>query len=998
MITARVILCVAAVLYGESTALAQRLPVTISQYAHTAWRTREGFAKGTINTIAQTTDGYLWLGTDYALLRFDGVNAVEWQPPQGERLPSNDIYGLLAARDGALWIGTSRGLAKWKDGTLTKFDAVAGDYVYALLEDRDATIWVGTIAVGNARLCAIAATRIECDGGNGRFGNVITSLHEDNHGRIWAAVVGGVWRWKPGPPQFYAIPGAGDNIQSFVPAEDGALITGPDKILRFNDGATRPYSLGVRKPFRPQRLLRDRHGGLWIGTIANGVIHVAEPQTDVFTAAQGLSGDNIFWMLEDREGSIWLATSGGLDRFREVAVPTFSVGPGTPNAHVASVVAMTDGSIWYVANGVLNRRLHSQVTVVATEDGTSTGKPIGVPTSLLQDRRGRLWVATTDGFGYFRDGRFTRLRTVPARSPVHDMTEDADGTVWVASQDHGLLRVSGDGAVVARPWAAFNRQDFASAMIADPARHLWIGFQTGGLIQVAADRVQASYTPGDGLGVGRVNSLRFDRHGALWASTEGGLSRLRNGRIATLAGKNGLPCDGVHWAIEDDAQSAWLLMPCGLVRVPLADLETWAADVDQGRGSSRAVRTTMFNSSDGVTLRAFAGGFSPQVTKSADGKIWFASQDGISMIDPRHLPSNQLPPPVTVERLSAAGQVYDEPAIAAGIQLPALTRDLQIDYTALSLVAPDRMQFRYQLEGHDPSWQHVGTRRQAYYSDLAPGTYRFKVTASNNNGVWNTTGANVQFTIAPAYYQTAWFLALVLGAAAAVVWSAHRVRLRVVERHEQEISALNERLMKAQEQERIRIAGELHDGVMQQMLAMSMMLGTAKRRIADDSEARPTLEKISEKLVEVGSDIRRLSHDLHPPILQEAGLPQAVRTYCEQFSTSSGIAVSCEADDAVQELSRGAALALFRIMQEALGNAAKHARASQIDVRLARANGNVTLTVTDNGVGFERSRLATLGGLGLVTMRERAGQLNGTFELETAPGRGTTIRVSIPFR
>ncbi len=272
------------------------------------------------------------------------------------------------------------------------------------------------------------------------------------------------------------------------------------------------------------------------------------------------------------------------------------------------------------------------------------------------------------------------------------------------------------------------------------------------------------------------------------------------------------------------------------------------------------------------------------------------------------------------------------------------------------------------------------------------------MTAANNSGVWNDTGASVAFAIAPAYYQTTWFLALSLGAALGLIWSAHRIRVRVVERHQREITALNERLMKAQEQERIRIAGELHDGVMQQMLAMTMMLGTAKRRLPDDSEARPTLDKISDKLVEVGGDIRRLSHDLHPPILQEAGLPQAMRAYCEQFSASCGIPVSCDAADGLRDLSRGAALALFRIMPEALGNAAKHAQASRIAVSLTRAADVVTLTVTDDGVGFDRNLLSTSGGLGLITMRERAGQLNGTFEFDTAPRRGTVIRVEIPFR
>src|SRR5262245_40750603 len=252
--------------------------------------------------------------------------------------------------------------------------------------------------------------------------------------------------------------------------------------------------------------------------------------------------------------------------------------------------------------------------------------------------------------------------------------------------------------------------------------------------------------------------------------------------------------------------------------------------------------------------------------------------------------------------------------------------------------------------------------------------------------------------VAPAYYQTALFAAASTITLIALVWGAHRVRLRIVETHGREISALNERLMKAQEQERIRIAGELHDGVMQEMLAVTMMLGTAKRRIPDESDAKTTIDRVQQKLIQVGTDIRQLSHGPHPPMLQEAGLAKAVHAYCEQFSTTSGIPVSCEADESARDLSRGAALALFRIVQEALGNAAKHAAASRIMVRLARSDDLVSLTVSDDGGGFDRSRLGASGGLGLITMRERASQLNGRFEFESAPGRGTTIRVVIPFR
>jgi signal transduction histidine kinase len=316
----------------------------------------------------------------------------------------------------------------------------------------------------------------------------------------------------------------------------------------------------------------------------------------------------------------------------------------------------------------------------------------------------------------------------------------------------------------------------------------------------------------------------------------------------------------------------------------------------------------------------------------------------------------------------------------------------------LSLAAPDRVRFRYRLDGFDRDWSDPVSERQAVFTNLAPGPYRFRVIASNSEGVWNSAEAALPFTIAPAWWQMASVWAAVASIVAALVWTTHRVRLSIVETHEREIRALNEQLMKAQEQERTRIAGELHDGVMQEMLAVTMMLGTAKRRIPDDAEGKATIDKAQQKLIQLGADLRQLSHELHPPMLQEAGLPGAVREYCEQFSAGCRIPVSCATDEDAQDLSRGAALALFRILQEALGNAAKHAHAQQITVRLTLSGGVVSLMVSDDGVGFDRTQLGASRGLGLITIRERAGQLNGTFAIESAPGRGTAISVVIPFR
>ena len=259
-------------------------------------------------------------------------------------------------------------------------------------------------------------------------------------------------------------------------------------------------------------------------------------------------------------------------------------------------------------------------------------------------------------------------------------------------------------------------------------------------------QVRASYASADGLGEGRVDDLQLDRDGTLWAATEGGLSRVKNGRVATLTSKNGLPCDTVHWVMEDDDHSFWLYTACGLVRIARTELDAWVAD------PKRTIQTTVFDSSDGVRSHALTSGYSPRVAKSADGKLWFLPCDGVSVIDPRHLPFNKLPPPVHIEQITADRKTYDA---SSNLRLPPLIRDLEIDYTALSLVAPEKIRFRVKLEGHDPDWKDVGNERKAFYNDLPPRNYRFRVMACNNSGVWNEAGASFDFSIAPAYYQTA---------------------------------------------------------------------------------------------------------------------------------------------------------------------------------------------------------------------------------------------------
>jgi PAS domain S-box-containing protein len=371
---------------------------------------------------------------------------------------------------------------------------------------------------------------------------------------------------------------------------------------------------------------------------------------------------------------------------------------------------------------------------------------------------------------------------------VFSSTGDGAGNLWISDQDQGLFHLLGGNVVERIPWARLGRRDVATALFPDPAEGgLWLGFFEGGVAYFKDGQVRASYAGADGLGVGRVNGLQLDRDGTLWAATEGGLSRVKNSRVATLTSKNGLPCDAVKWVVEDDAHSFWLYMACGLVRIARPELDAWAATMDAAT-AKQTVRATVFDSSDGVRSHSFTSATTPRVAKSADGRLWFLPLDGVSVIDPQRLPFNKLPPPVHIEQITADGKTYDLSSQGSGgVHLPPRVRDLTIDYTALSLVVPEKVRFRFKLEGQDADWREVVNQRRVEYSNLPPRHYRFRVMASNNSGVWNQEGATLGFTIAPAYYQTNWFRLLCSAAFLALLWALYRARIQQLRRQESKL-------------------------------------------------------------------------------------------------------------------------------------------------------------------------------------------------------------------
>ncbi len=980
------------VLLAPGGAFALDPSLDLSQYAHTAWRGRDGSFRGAVTSIAQTPDGYLWLGTDLGLLRFDGVRTVPW-PPAGERPPSNAIKALLVARDGTLWIGTPDGIASWKDGKLTRYPDVAADV--PLVEDRDGTIWFGKPAT----ICALRrGGKIECEK-DPRLDRAVSAGYEDSSGVLWIGSNSGLWRWKPGPPQHYPPPPGTADVRAGVEDGSGGLLLGTTAgVRRLVDGKIESQPPpGFEAVKRPLVFLRSRDGSVWIGS-TYGLWRRHQGRTEVFREIDGLSGQVVEALFEDREGTVWVGTLGGLDRFREYAFATVSVGEGLSSSLTFAAQATADGSIWISAAGGLNRWQDGHITIYGNQPGARTADgrtpPALTRSALGLDDRGRLWLGQSDGVWY-RDGeRPVLVGALPAGS-VMAFASGGAGDMWVSMLDKGLFHWTGGDAAQRFSWESLGQtlSAGASAMLADRAqRGVWLGFRDGGVAFVNDGGLVKSWSGADGLGAGNVGHLRFGERGEIWAATETGLSRIAEGKIRTLTARQGLPCDVVHWTMEDDDHAVWVYMSCGLLRIARSELNGWVAD------PARKVQPTVFGTSDGVVeigtdATLYTGFYAPAVTKAPDGKIWFAHRNGVTRIDPRHLPRNPLPPPVYVERITADGQVY---AATAGLRLPPSVRDLGIDYTALSLVAPEKMRFRVKLEGQDSDWRELVNERRVHYTNLPPKRYRFRVKASNDSGVWNEQGAFLDFTIPPAWYETAWFRVLSVAVLGALLWGAYRTRVRFLERHQAEITALNDRLMKAQEEERARIAGELHDGIVQQITTTNLLLGTVIRRVPPDAKA--IIEEAQEVLIGMGSDVRQLSHQLHPALLQEAGLPAALSSYCGEFSKTRSIPVSCEAEPSVNDLSPGAALALYRIAQEALGNAAKHAKATAIRVRLTRDANIVRLTVSDDGVGFAPNGAGISDGVGLVNMRERVRQLDGRLQVESERGRGTTVRAEVPFR
>ena len=534
------------------------------------------------------------------------------------------------------------------------------------------------------------------------------------------------------------------------------------------------------------------------------------------------------------------------------------------------------------------------------------------------------------------------------------------------------------------------------AIAEDPQGNLWLGTEFTGLQRL--DPSTGRFTiyrnrPGTigSLSNDHVNAICIDTSGVIWIGTQDGLNRFdpATQTFSAYYERDGLPGNLITGVHADEHGDLWLSTRNALSRF-----------------DPRAKTFANYSASDGIERGNIYGPHAGW--NGARGEMFFDSTAGVTAFFPEKVVDNPYIPPVVLTDFQLFGKtapigrnspLNQSITVTNSLTLSATQNVFSLEFSALSYVDPEQNRYRYRLEGLETEWNEASSaHRLVTYTTLPSGDYVFHVQGSNNRGLWNERGVALRLRILPPWWATWWFRAILGASLLLSLWGVYYLRVQGVEQRQVEIRALNEQLIKAQEAERMRIAGDLHDGVLQQITSLTLRLGKVRRQVPPDSEATATVSDLQQQLIKIGTDIRHISHELHPALLQEAGLPVALSAYCEEFSQVRGLPVSCETDKSVEELSAGAALCLYRIAQEALGNAAKYSKAKKVEVRLSRSDGLVRLSVSDDGVGCAPNQVGKSGGLGLINMRERVLQLDGTFAFDSEPGRGTTVKVTVPFR
>jgi signal transduction histidine kinase/ligand-binding sensor domain-containing protein len=950
---------------------------SLARFEHRSWSVREG-APPDVWALAQDSDGFLWLGTGAGLYRFDGVRFDRFEPAAGEHLPSNNITALTLTPHGDIWLGYYfGGLSLLRDGHLTHYgepQGVPAGAVFRIAASTDA-LWAATSG-GLARFDGERWEKMTA--AQGFPSDFAGWVHVDETGSVWAAGDEALLVLHKGAQRFETASERIGRRSVIAQSADGALWLS-DAIVgtRTVRGAGRVVSKDGQ-PVYSKRLLVDREGLLWGTDDIRGGVYRTAPGTGLdrvaerFGLREGLSADIAVPILEDAEGNVWVGTNLGIDQFRRTSIIKEARAGSTSPAGF-TLAAEANGAV-LIANSEALMRLRG--------GELKTLLPLHTEVSCAYyDEDGTVWIGQRDALLHIRGDQIQRM---PLPGSLADRGLQAigryAGTLWISVEGAGVFRLEGGRWI---DWSdRLHTAGIAANVITVGSDRLWLGYSENRVITLAQGQMHR-YSSSDGLDVGHVMAVRVSTGGA-WIGGERGLARIDGDHARTLNMRRVDALQGITGIVVTADDVLWLNGGMGVVRISASEIERAFADPEY----EPVYR--LFDHLDGLPGVAQQATPIPTAIAASDGRLWFATNHGVVWIDPAQIVTNEVPPRVVIRSIAADG-VHHEPD--ASLELPARTASLRFDYTGLSFSVPERVQFRYRLEGFDTDWQEAGSRREAFYTNLDPGDYTFRVLAANNDGVWNETGASASFSIPPAFVQSGTFLALCCAALAGALWLLYQLRLRQV--LQQMNGRLQERLM-----ERERIARELHDTFLQSVQGLILRFQSATSQIPADQPARQLMEQALDRadrvLVEGRDHVRDLRADEEKP-----DLPQALAIVGEELRQDEAAELCFLLNGAARPLHPVVRDEALRIATEALANAFHHAQAARIEIDLDYSDRSLTLHIRDNGRGIAQPVAASgrrEGHWGLVGMRERAHRIGGRLEIWSGEHKGTEIKLEIPAR
>jgi len=980
----------------------------LAEYRFDVWTAADsGLPQNSVRAVLQSRDGYLWVGTLDGLARFDGVRFTVFTKANSPGLPGNRTTVLYEDGDGDLWVGLEDGgLARYRQGSFTSFGAphgLPGKPIRSISRDEQGNLWVLT----GYQLLRWEEGQFRPRLPQSAIGPASRLTGGNRPGVIWATNENGLQIFSRGKLTTLNLSNGLPSLRInqvdedqhgswWLATEDAGLVKLRDgKVVRVyteRDGLPRNRVSPGPGPFSSPLAREDRKGNLWVngvgpwlGRLKDGLF-TAYPSSDSLwphsrPPVPGLPASHINALIEDEEGNLWIGTEGiGLIRAREQIVNVLSTQHGLQTGNIYPICEDHTGAVWL---GTWDQGLTCLKAGAVTN--FTLPEPHRFATALCEDRAGRLWVGTFGGTVIFENGAISKAE-VPAglsNQSVSAICQDRSGTLWFGVE-RGLFGYQ-NGEL-----SFYSERDGLAAgsisvIIEGRADRLWIG-SLGGLTQLAHGRFR-TWTERDGLPSNHVRALYEDGEGILWIGTyDGGLGRLKEGRFTRYTTKEGMFDNGVFQILEDGRGNFWMSSNRGIHRVSKRELNELAD------GRRRTITAISYGKSDGMLNVECNGGRWPGGVKTGDGKLWFPTQDGVAIINPEAMPTNPQPPPAVIEAfvLDREPQSLQRP-----VRVPPGKSNIEIQFTGLSLVNSERLQFKYRLTGWDDDWVEASTRRTAYYSHVAPGRYTFTVLAANSDGVWNESGASLALIVLSAWYETWWFRALVVAAFASVAFAFYRARIVRLQREQAAQHEFSRGLIQSQEQERKRIAAELHDSLGQNLLVIKNRAAMAKNPGASASQELDEIARLAGQSIE---EVREISQNLRPYQLDRLGLTRALHGLVKKVSSSSELKCAADITPVDRVFSSEAETNLFRIVQEALNNVLKHSGATEARVVVERNEKQVRLLIEDNGRGFDwRAKQSEAAhGMGLSGIAERVWILHGHLAIDSAPGQGTRLKIEVP--